>query len=248
MSGDRSDRFVWQPGDLVLVGEEPQPLDVPSLLTQPPLPDGSMTGAKFETAVRDLAEWLRQEAEKGQDEVLISEFVASQKVAAETDEQHLLEAIDQMPTIFEDEKAALLVGNRDRLLGKPKAWQGVAECLKKGQASGEFLAALAVLIECNVFQRRAKVSVEKTAEMVLQARKTAYEEIIEKAYAPGPNQAERWAKAAVAHEEMREGETLAKAEARVAHDMRRNDKAMKTKATIAAAIERAARCRAVPRP
>ncbi|MER8678312.1 hypothetical protein [Mesorhizobium sp. M0037] len=247
-----SNRFIWEAGDLISVGEETQPFDTPSSSFEhgrkPPLPEGKMPAPKLEAAVRDLAEWLRQEADRQLDEALIPEFQAGQKSAAEIDDGLVQAAIDGLPTIYEDEKAAILDGNANRLRGEPDPWRGMIRCLRTGAATAEFLRALAVLMEANVLHQRATAT-KTSIEQALRDRALVYTAIIERAYSPKPNQSERWAKAVIVHEERRIGESPEQATTRVYNDLGRFDlKAAKRKASIDAAIERLRSCRVVPRP
>ena len=263
---DRAARFGWSDGDVIPLNadevvqlpegydigpwayaeSEPQPDErwSPDAVAEPPpLPDGGMSGARLEAAVRLLAEWLRERVAEFDGRQVSKEVGEANGYWAARPDGDLDAAIDAMPTMYEDEQAALLEGNTRRLRGDKGCWDGVVACLKTGEASAEFLVAIAALVKNNAFHQRrtSKASVAKSSE--LRRRRDVYTIILDQKIRD-KNQSGRWAKHAIAIEEMRPGEAFDRAVTRIENDITRTEDAGKIEATM----ERVARCRTAPRP
>lgn len=207
--------------------KEPQPYEASYTLTMPPLPKGSQRGAALELAVQRLADWLAQQAAAQQDDEIVAEFVRAQAEAATMSFAELQQGLEQVPWLYAHEFAALGEGIST---SGGKRWSGVVDSLSTGTSSPEFLRIVAALIEANLLHSRGQVRNQKPRNAVseeLKRRRDVYSGLLKKETGAKKGDCNRWAKAAIALEERRVGETLERAQIRISNDIKRTEEARK---------------------
>lgn len=127
-----------------------------------------------------------------------------------TDEQFIA-LIKAIPTITADEQSAVVHGNEARRFGKDDPWRLLLVRLRSGQATPDFLALVADLIEAHAFHRTKAAGRAALDPKAVRARMDRYKRVLKSNF---PH--------------MEGGTCRAKAIALIAHEVRGKNEQQKT--------------------